>query len=58
MALAGLFVDDSSVVADLYGLTVVVLLGRNEFDAALVVLVVVPVDELGDPLTDRPCLWR
>jgi hypothetical protein len=35
MALAGLFIDDSSVTADLYGLTAVTLLGRYEFDAAV-----------------------
>ncbi len=51
MALAGLFIDESTVAADLYGLTAVTLLGRHEFDAAVVVLVVVPVNELGDPLT-------
>jgi hypothetical protein len=51
MALAGLFIDESSVAADLYGLTAVTLLGRHEFDAAVAVLVVVPVNELGDPLT-------
>ena len=46
MALAGLFIDESSVAADLYGLTAVTLLGRHEFDAAVAVLVVVPVNEL------------
>jgi len=51
MALAGSFVDDSAVPADLHGLAIVTLLGRHEFDAAVAVLVVVPVDELGDPLT-------
>ena len=51
MALAGSFVDDSAVTADLHGLAIVTLLGRHEFDAAVAVLVVVPVDELGDPLT-------
>lgn len=51
MALAGSFVDDSAVTADLHGLALVTLLGRHEFDAAVAVLVVVPVDELGDPLT-------
>ena len=51
MALAGSFVDDTAVTADLHGLAIVTLLGRHEFDAAVAVLVVVPVDELGDPLT-------
>ena len=43
--------DDSSVAADLYGLTAVALLRRHGFNAAVAVLMVVPVDELGDPLT-------
>ena len=51
MALAGLFVDDSAVEADLHGLAIVTLLRRHELDPAVAVLVVVPVDELGDPLT-------
>jgi hypothetical protein len=50
MALAGLFIDDSAVAAYLYGLTAVTLLGRHEFDAAVAVLVVVPVDERCHPL--------
>ena len=44
MALAGLFIDDSAVAGDLYGLTEVTLLGRHEFDGDVAVLVVVPVD--------------
>ncbi len=51
MALAGLFIDDSAVAAYLYGLTAVTLLGRHEFDAAVAVFVVVPVDERCHPLT-------
>jgi hypothetical protein len=51
MALAGLFIDDSVVAADLYGLTAVRFLGRHEYDCAVTVLVGVPVDELGEPLT-------
>lgn len=39
------------MAADLHSLAIVTLLGRHEFDAAVAVLVVVPVDELGDPLT-------
>lgn len=51
MALAGLFVHDRSVPADLRSLTIVTLMGRHEFDPAVAVLVVVPVDKLGYPLT-------
>jgi len=43
MPLACLFVDDSLVTADLHSITVVTLLGRHEFDAAVAVPVVVPV---------------
>ena len=50
MALAGLFIDDSAVVADLNRITVVTLNRRHELDPAVAVLVVVPIDELGDPL--------
>jgi hypothetical protein len=39
------------VLADLYVLTAVTLLGRHEFDAAGAVLVVVPLDERCQPLT-------
>ncbi len=46
-----LLVDDSAVAADIHGMTAVKLLGCHEFEAAVAVLVVVPVDELGDPLT-------
>ena len=51
MALAGLFIHDSTVPADLRSLTIVTLLGHYEFDPAVAVLVTVPVDECGDPLT-------
>ena len=51
MALAGLFIHDRTVPADLRSLTMVTLLGRHEFDAAVAVLVVVPIDERGHPLT-------
>ena len=37
------------MVADLHGLTAVTLLRRYEFDAAVAVLVVVPVDKAGVP---------
>jgi len=43
MALAGLLVDDSSVMADLDGLTAVALVGCHEFDTAMAVPVVVPL---------------
>jgi hypothetical protein len=39
------------VTANLAGLTAVTLLRRYELDAAVAVLVVVPVDERGNPLT-------
>jgi hypothetical protein len=45
MALASLFIDDSAVAADLYGLNAVTLLGRHEYDAAVAMLVVISVDE-------------
>lgn len=51
MALASLFVHDRTVPADLRSLTIVTLLGRHEFDPAVPVPMVVPVDERGDPLT-------
>ena len=54
MALAGLFIHDRTVPADLFCLTIMTLLGRHEFDAAVAVPMVVPVDELGDPLTGLP----
>jgi hypothetical protein len=43
IALAGLFVDDSAVTADLYGLTAVTLVGCHELDPALAVMPVVPI---------------
>ena len=50
MSLTRLLVDDNTVPADLHGLTAVALLGRDEFDAAVAVPVVVPVDERRHPL--------
>jgi hypothetical protein len=50
MPLACLFVDDSTVAADLHSLTVVALMGRDELDAAVPVSVVVPVHERRHPL--------
>ena len=59
MALAGLLVDDVPVAANLDGLTAVTLLSRHELDAAVAVLVVLPVDERDDPLTGLlfGCKW-
>ena len=51
MALAGLFIHDRTVPADLRSLTIVTFLGRQELDAAVPVPVVVPVDERSDLLT-------
>ena len=47
------------MAADLYSLAIVTLLGRHEFDAAVAVLVVVPNDERGYPLTSLlfGCKW-
>jgi hypothetical protein len=47
------------VTANLDGLTGVTLLRRHELDAAVAVLVVLPVDERGDPLTGLlfGCKW-
>lgn len=52
MVLSGLLIHDTAVAADVYGLTAVTLLGPHDFDSAVSVLMVVPVDQLGDPLTD------
>ena len=51
MSLASLLVDDSAVATDLNRITVVTLDGRHELDAAVAVLVVVPIDERRHPLT-------
>ena len=47
MVLACLFVDDSPLAADFNRITVVTLDWRHEFDPAVAVLVVVPIDERG-----------
>ncbi len=39
-----------SLAADLYRLTAMPLLRRNEFDAAMAVLVVIPINKRGNPL--------
>ena len=43
MALTGLFIDVSTVAADLNSLTAMALLRRHKLDAAVAVLVVIPV---------------
>ena len=43
MPLTCFFVDDSAVTADLHSISIVTLMGRHEFDAAMAVPVVVPV---------------
>ena len=48
--LSGSLIDASSIAADPYGLATATLVGRHEFDAAVAVLVVVPVDERRHPL--------
>jgi len=50
MALTGLFIDLSTVAADLNSLTAMALLRRHKLDAAVAVLVVIPVHKLGNPL--------
>ena len=59
MQLMGLVVNLGTALANLVGLTAVTLLRRNELYAAVAVLVVVPVDERGDPLTGLlfGCEW-
>jgi hypothetical protein len=51
VALPGLLVDDTTVPADHYGLSVVALVARDELDAAAVMLEVVPVHERRYPQT-------
>ena len=54
MALTGLFVQLGSLAADRNGLTAVALIGRHEPDAAVAVLVVVPVHERQLPGSGKP----
>ena len=54
MALAGLFIHDRTVPADLRSLTIVTLLRCHELDPAVPVPMVVPVDERSDPFTGLP----
>ncbi len=53
MSLAGLLVDIGSLLAHCGGSTAVTLMRRDEFDAAVAVPMVVPVDKRRHPLT-RP----
>ena len=50
MALTGLFIDVSTLAADPNSLTAMPLLRRNEFDAAMAVLVVIPIHKRRNPL--------
>ena len=50
MGLTGFLVDIRALLADRRGGTAVALMGRDEFDAAVVVPVVVPVDKRRHPL--------
>ena len=54
MALAGLFIHDRTVPAYLRSLTIVTLLRHHEFDPAVPVPMVVPVDERSAPFTGLP----
>ena len=45
MTLTGLLVDTGTVATDFFGLATMALIGRNETDTAVAVLVVVPVNE-------------
>ena len=51
MQLTGLVVNLGTALADFNGLAAMALVGRHEFDAAVAVPVVVPVDERDDLLT-------
>jgi hypothetical protein len=51
MALVCLFVDVSTLAADINGITGETKNGRHEIDTAVAVLVVVTVEERGDQLT-------
>ena len=49
--MTSLLVDDSTVTTDLHSLGIVALMGRHELDAAVAVLMVVPIDKRCHPLT-------
>jgi len=50
MKLASLFIKISTLFANCYRLTAMPLLRRNKFDAAMAVLVVVPIHKRRNPL--------
>ena len=52
MALTGLFIKISTLFANCYRLAVMPLLGRHKFDAAMAVLMVVPINKGGNPFAD------
>jgi hypothetical protein len=49
MTLTGLLVDTGTVATDFFGLAAMALIGRNETDTAVAVLVVVPFHECTHP---------
>jgi len=51
MAFSGAFIDQQAVLADGAGLAAVALLRRDEVDAAVAVLVDLPLHERRSPLT-------
>jgi hypothetical protein len=57
--LTGLVVNLGTALADFNGLAAMALVGRHEFDAAVAVPVILPVDERDDPLTGLlfGCKW-
>ena len=59
MQLMGLDVNLGTALTDFKGLTAMAMVGRHEFDTAVAVSVVVPVDERGDLLTGLlfGCKW-
>ena len=48
--MTGLFIKISTLFANCYRLTAIALVRRNEFDAAMAVLVVMPIHKSGNPL--------
>ena len=45
----GLFIDVSTVAADLHSLIAMALLGPNKFDAAMELFVIKPINKRGSP---------
>ena len=50
MKLASLFIKISTIFANCYRHAAIPLLRRNEYDAAMAVLVVIPIHKRGNPL--------